>query len=250
MTEAVSAETGAGAGGTKTRKGEQTRAQILDTALELFRERGFEETTMRAIAEAAGLSVGNAYYYFRAKEHLVQAFYERSHEEHLEACREILESKRESEKDFAARLRGVMRKKIDTAMPYHRLSGVLFRTAADPRNTLNPFSEESRPLRERSTALFAEVLEGSNLKISHKALKAELPNLLWMYHMGIVLFWIHDDSPGCIRTYRLIDRTVTLVVRLITLAKLPILRPLTRTVLGLMEDLRKAPEELDGDPTE
>ncbi len=228
----------------KTRKGEQTRAQILDTALELFRERGFEETTMRAIAEAAGLSVGNAYYYFRAKEHLVQAFYERSHEEHLEACREILES----EKDFAARLRGVMRKKIDTAMPYHRLSGVLFRTAADPRNTLNPFSEESRPLRERSTALFAEVLEGSNLKIGHKALRDELPNLLWMYQMGIVLFWIHDDSPGAVRTYRLVDRTVTLVVRLIQLAKMPILRPLTRTVLGLMEDLRKPAEELSGDP--
>jgi AcrR family transcriptional regulator len=230
----------------KTRKGEQTRAQILDTALELFRERGFEETTMRAIAEAAGLSVGNAYYYFRAKEHLVQAFYERSHEEHLEASREILES----EKDFAARLRGVMRKKIDTAMPYHRLSGVLFRTAADPRNTLNPFSEESRPLRERSTELFAEVLEGSNLKISNRPLKAELPNLLWMYQMGIVLFWIHDDSPGCVRTYRLIDRTVVLVVRLIALAKLPILRPLTRTVLGLMEDLRKTPEELSADPAE
>ena len=237
MTEAVQ---------TKTRKAEKTRAQILDTALELFRERGFEETTMRAIADAAGLSVGNAYYYFRAKEHLVQAFYERSHEEHLEACREILES----EKDFAARLRGVMRKKIDTAMPYHRLSGVLFRTAADPRNTLNPFSEESQPLRERSTALFAEVLEGSNLKISHKALRAELPNLLWMYHMGVVLFWIHDDSPGSVRTYRLIDRTVTLVVRLILLAKLPILRPLTRTVLGLMEDLRKTPEELTSDPAE
>ncbi|MES1240074.1 MAG: TetR family transcriptional regulator [Acidobacteriota bacterium] len=228
----------------KTRKGEQTRAQILDTSLGLFRERGFEETTMRVIAEAAGLSVGNAYYYFRAKEHLVQAFYERSHEEHLEACREILES----ERDFAARLRGVLQKKIATAMPYHRLSGVLFRTAADPRNMLNPFSEESRPLRERSTALFAEVLEGSSLRIGHAELAAELPNLLWMYQMGMVLFWIHDQSPDCARTYRLIDRTVTLVVRLIALAKLPILRPLTRTVLGLMEDLRTTPEEPVGDP--
>jgi AcrR family transcriptional regulator len=243
LTETVPAEI-AGSGAVKTRKGEQTRAQILDTALELFRERGYEETTMRAIAEAAGLSVGNAYYYFRAKEHLVQAFYERTHEEHLEASREILET----ERDFAARLLGVMRKKIDTAMPYHRLSGGLFRTAADPRNTLNPFSEESRPLREKSTAFFAEVLEGSNLKVGNRELRAELPNLLWLYHMGIVLFWIHDGSPGCVRTYRLIDRTVTLVVRLITLARNPLLRPLTRTVLGLMADLRMPPEELGADP--
>jgi AcrR family transcriptional regulator len=225
---------------TITRKGEQTRERILDAALELFRERGFGDTTMRAIAEAAGVAVGNAYYYFRAKEYLVQAFYERTHEEHLEASREILEE----ERDFEKRLLGVLRKKIDTAMPYHRLSGVLFSAAADPRNPINPFSHDSEPMRERSTALFADVLEGSDLKVSNRRLKAELPNLLWLFHMGILLFWIHDDSPGCVRTYRLLDRSVSLVVRLITLAKMPILRPLTNTVLALLEDLRKDPEEL------
>ena len=225
---------------TITRKGEQTRERILDAALELFRERGFEETTMRAIAESAGVAVGNAYYYFRAKEYLVQAFYERTHDEHLEASREVLDS----ERDFEKRLLGVLRKKIDTAMPYHRLSGVLFRTAADPRNPINPFSHDSEPLRARSTALFTEVLEGSSLKVSNRRLKAELPNLLWLFHMGILLYWIHDDSPGCVRTYRLLERSVFLVVRLITLAKLPILRPLTNTVLAMMEDLRKDPAEL------
>jgi len=36
-----------------TRKGGQTRALILETALALFRERGYDETTMRLIAERA-----------------------------------------------------------------------------------------------------------------------------------------------------------------------------------------------------
>ena len=36
-------------------KGDQTKALILDTALEMFRERGYEETTMRAIAKKAGV---------------------------------------------------------------------------------------------------------------------------------------------------------------------------------------------------
>src|SRR5919197_2117334 len=76
---------------TRTPKGEQTRALILRTALDMFRERGYEETTMRAIAARAGVALGNAYYYFRSKEHLVQAFYARTHEEHLAACRPILE---------------------------------------------------------------------------------------------------------------------------------------------------------------
>lgn len=224
---------------TKTRKGEQTRAVILETALQLFKERGYEETTMRAIAEAAGVAVGNAYYYFRSKEHLIQAFYERSHEEHLEACRPILAE----ERDLRARLHGVVRSKIDTAMPYHRFSAVLFKSAADPKSPLNPFSDESAPLRERVTQLFAEVLEGSRTRVGNPKLREELPHLLWTYQMGIILFWIHDESPECGRTYRLIDHTVKIIVRLITLIDLPPFRPLLWTTLELLKDLREGRDQ-------
>ena len=53
-----------------------TRDAIVSAALALFRERGFEGTTMRAVAERAGVSVGNAYYYFSSKDELVQGFYD------------------------------------------------------------------------------------------------------------------------------------------------------------------------------
>ena len=69
----------------RTRRGMETRDVILKTALEMFLERGYEETTMRAIAERAGVALGNAYYYFRSKEHLIQAFYWFTHQEHLAA---------------------------------------------------------------------------------------------------------------------------------------------------------------------
>src|SRR5262245_5124076 len=117
----------------KTSKGEQTRAAILAAALELFRERGYEETTMRVIAERVGVSLGNAYYYFRSKEHLIQAFYRHTHEEHMAASAEVLEKERQ----LKARLLGVMRKKIETIEQYHKFAGVLFRTAADPQSPLN-----------------------------------------------------------------------------------------------------------------
>jgi len=223
----------------KTRKGEQTRAHILETALQLFRERGYEDTTMRAIAEAAGVAVGNAYYYFRSKEHLIQAFYERSHDEHLEACRPLLAD----ERDLQKRLHGVLRAKIDTSMPYHRFAAVLFKSAADPKSPLNPFSDESAALRVRVTELFAEVLEGSRLRIGNPKLREELPHLLWTYQMGIILFWIHDDSPECGRTCRLIDHTVKIIVRLITLIDLPPFRPLLWTTLDLLKDLREGRDQ-------
>jgi AcrR family transcriptional regulator len=217
-----------------TPKGEQTRALILETALDLFREKGYEETTMRAIAQRAGVALGNAYYYFRSKEHLIQAFYARSHEEHLAAARPVLER----ERSLAARLKGVVYAKIQTAEPYHRFSAILFKTAADPQSPLSPFSPESNATRRESTALFAEVLEGSTTRVPQD-LAAELPNLLWLYLMGIVLFWIHDDSPGRRRTYTLVNHTVDLVARAIGLAGNPLLAPLRRRVLALLRELKQ-----------
>lgn len=243
MDEAVTVAAPAREEGKKSRKGEQTRVQILETALTIFRERGYEETTMRAIAEAAGVSVGNAYYYFRSKEHLIQAFYERTHLEHLEACREVLAR----EVGLRDRLLAVMRAKLDTIMPYHRFSGILFKTAADPSSPLNPFSEESLAVRQQSTALFAEVLEGSNVRLSQD-MTAELPNLLWTYHMGIVLFWIHDSSPGCSRSYWFMEQSVKLVVRLISLAQIPVLRPLFREILKVVAELRNQ-QGTEGNPS-
>src|SRR5262245_65379690 len=70
-------------------KGEQTRSLILETALEMFGERGYEETTMRAIAEKAGVAPGATYYHFRYKEQLIQAYYERMREIHSQICAEL-----------------------------------------------------------------------------------------------------------------------------------------------------------------
>src|SRR5499427_8238497 len=106
----------------KTPKGEQTRELILNSALDLLADHGYEKTTMRAIAKRAGVSLGNAYHYFGSKEHLIQAFYHRTHEAHLTATGAALAK----ETTLKARLLAVMKLKIDTLEPYHEFAGVLF----------------------------------------------------------------------------------------------------------------------------
>ncbi|HKA22033.1 MAG TPA: TetR family transcriptional regulator [Blastocatellia bacterium] len=226
--------TTARSGVVKTDKGQQTRAAILEAALEMFRARGYEQTTMRAIADEAGVALGNAYYYFHSKEHLIQAFYGKTHEEHLVASASILEK----ERDLKARLLGVLRSKFEMLEPYHQFAGKLFKTAADPQSPLNPFSDESNPVRQQSIALFAKVVEGSNAKVP-KELLAELPFMLWLYHMGLTLFWIHDASPKRSRTFRLVNRTVDILVRLIGLASNPLMKPLRKSAIRLIEELRE-----------
>ena len=189
---------------------------------------------MRAIAERAGVALGNAYYYFRSKEQLIQAFYGRTHDEHLAAVRPRLDRLR----DLKSRLLWVMRTKLKTIEPYHRFAGTMFRSAADPSSPLNPFSSESEPVRRDATALFAVVVDGARMRIP-RDLRAELPHLLWLYHMGIILFWIHDSSPDRRRTWRLMKRSVELVVKLVGIASLPFMLPVRRAALRLLATLRE-----------
>jgi AcrR family transcriptional regulator len=76
----------------RSTKGEQTRAAIAEAALRMFREHGYEATTMRAIAKEVGVATGNAYYYFDSKEELIQEYYARNQADHAAACRPVLDT--------------------------------------------------------------------------------------------------------------------------------------------------------------
>ncbi|MEV0715051.1 TetR family transcriptional regulator [Asanoa sp. NPDC050611] len=227
-----------GVGGTAgaepaTARGEQTRQLILDTALRLFRERGYAQTTMRGIAKEAGVAVGNAYYYFSSKEHLIQEFYAETGVEHRARAAAVLAR----ETEFAPRLRGVLHAGIDTLAPSHEFAATFFKTAAEPTSPLSPFSPESSPTRQASIALFRETLTGSTAKVDPE-LRDELPELLWLAYLGVVLYWVHDRSPGQAKTRTLINGAVPLIDRLVGLSRLRVLRPVTRDVLGLIRTLR------------
>ena len=189
---------------------------------------------MRAIADKANVSLGNAYHYYPSKAHLIQAFYHRTHQEHLAASRSVLEDK----PNLKERLLSVMRLKISTLEPYHHFAGALFKTAADPHSPLNPFADDSAPVRRDSIRLFEELVKTSKGRVPND-LRAELPYLLWLYHMGIILFWIHDSSPKQKRTYRLIDLTVDLLDKLIALASNPLMSPVRKKALRLVAELRE-----------
>lgn len=214
-------------------KAEQTRRTIVDAAMRLFNRDGYGRTTMRSIATEAGVSVGNAYYYFGSKEHLIQAFYDQLQAEHETAAERVLER----ETGFAARLAGVLDAWLDVAAPHHEFAGEFFRNAADPHSPLSPFSAESAPARDASIALFDRLVDGSDVKVL-AALRPELPQLLWLLEMGVVLFWVYDDSPGQERSRMLVARIVPIVDRLVRMSRLPVVRGVMDDVIGLVRALR------------
>lgn len=215
-------------------KSEETRSLIVTTAMRLFTENGYDRTTMRAIAAEAGVSVGNAYYYFSSKEQLIQGFYDEIARLHLDAARALLVH----EPRFAERLKAVLLCWLELAEPYHRFGTQFFVNAADPESPLSPFSDESAAARDASIELMREVVDGSDVKLDPE-LRAQLPELLWLFQMGVVLFWVHDRSAREKRSRMLVERSVPLLARLAALSRLRVFRPVSREIVDLIQDLAK-----------
>jgi AcrR family transcriptional regulator len=208
-------------------KSEETRKRILNAALDLFREKGFETTTMREIALRAGVATGAAYYYFDSKDAIVFAFYRQAAEEMTPQLEEVLEGTT----DIRKRLAGILDVKLSYFEPSRRLLGALA-AHTDPAHPLSPFSHETGEIREHDIDLFRRAICESRLRVPDD-LNAILPRLIWMYQMGIILYWIHDRSPHQTKTRALLQKSLHLVVRLIQLSGLPLMRPLRRQAIEL-----------------
>ncbi|PVV82861.1 TetR/AcrR family transcriptional regulator [Dehalogenimonas alkenigignens] len=58
-------------------KAEERRQQLIDTALQVFARKGFDKTSVRELAAAAGVAQGLMYHYFKSKDKLLEAVVER-----------------------------------------------------------------------------------------------------------------------------------------------------------------------------
>jgi len=210
-------------------KSEATRKQILSAALELFRKQGFEAATMREIARSAGVATGAAYYYFDSKDAIVLAFYDQAQQD----MAPLLEAALTSTKDLEERIRRIIRIKLDYFEPSRAFLGALS-AHTDPQHPLSPFSEQSRAIRESDMGYFERALAVSRSRLPDD-LQPYLPRLLWMYQMGLILFWIYDRSEGQRRTHALLDKSLRVVVRLLKLSGLPLMQPLRRMVIDLTD---------------
>src|SRR5215510_6279018 len=212
-----------------TEKAEDTRTRILNAALDLFRRKGFEQTTMREIAGEADVSLGNAYYYFESKEVLVMAFYERAYLELPSRVAAAVTPGTGLEEQLSA----IIDAKFAYFKPNRSFLGALFRHAADPANPLSPFSTQTRHIREADQQHFAQALEDSGMHVP-KDLALHLPKLLWLYQMGLILFWIYDRSPRQRSTAVLQKKSLALLVNGLKLIRLPILRTLRKRIVELV----------------
>ena len=167
-----------------TSQGLAARQRLYDAALELIRERGFEQTTLREVATRAGVS-GLLYRYFPAKHAVVLALYD--------------ELSAEQERRSTSMPRGKWRDrflfaldKTLTVLGPHRLTltaliPVLIGHAPD-----GLFSTTTAFSRERVQRIFQDAVVGAT-DAPRPEVAAALGRLLYLVHLAVVLWWLLDE---------------------------------------------------------
>ena len=219
-----------------TDKGGQTRSQIFEAALALFRERGFDAATMQEIAARALVVKSAAYYYFPGKEAIIQAYYETVQAEQERLCGEVFAQS----SDLKTRLATAIHSKLDLAKDDRGLLGVVFRYTGEPEHPLSCLGRGTAEIRRRSTQVFRDAIAEERLP---KDLRELLPVAFWALQMGLLVLFLYDSSKNQQRTRRMADGALSLALKLLKLAKLPVLKPVRTRVLTLLREADLLPAD-------
>src|SRR3954470_24913069 len=149
--------TSSSAGGSTTR-----RDELLDIAAKLFAERGFKNTTVRDIADAAGILSGSLYHHFDSKEAMV--------DELLDSLQTALwgqyDAIEESDLSPRAKLEAVVRASFD-AIDHHHSEVAIFQNDALHLATFDRFSyliDRNRKFRTLWTGLLEAGVASGELR--------------------------------------------------------------------------------------
>jgi AcrR family transcriptional regulator len=177
----------------RSRSAGSTRDRLIAVSLALFNERGPDRVTTAQIAEAAGVNEGNLYYYFKTKQALILAIFDR-----FEAAVEhLLAQDRASGADPAAYV-AFLREWFEIVWTYrflYRDFMGLMATAPELRRRIRTISERIRtPVKDLITHMRAAGL----MEMSDEELDVLLPNL-WI----VSTYWVvYLDVQEGIRTLK------------------------------------------------
>ena len=171
-----------------TSQGLAAQQKLYDTAIALIAERGYERTTMRDVADQAGVSVGLLYRYFPNKRAVVMSLYDVLSQEQSARAADLAKG--------AWRVRFVFAHdaSLSVLRPHRRTLSALIpvMVSADADGLFGSATAFSR---QRVQSVFQDAVVGA--KDAPKGeLAAALGRLLYLVHLAVILWWLLDRSPS------------------------------------------------------
>jgi AcrR family transcriptional regulator len=209
-----------------TEQGLAAREQLYRAAVRLIAAKGYEATTLRDIAQKAGVSVGLLYRYFPSKRAVVMALYDELSANYAERGLELAPGTWRSRFLYALETSlEVLGNKRETLAA---LAPVLVGDAEE-----GLFAPATAFSRQRVQSVFEEAVRGADDAPAKPADAAALGRLLYVVHLAVVLWWLLDKSPKQRATAELVSMLAGALPAAALALRFERARALVRNVDGL-----------------
>ena len=190
---------------------EQTRLRLLDAAVDVMSEKGFDKASMREIAKRADVADATIYNYFSTKEKLLYGYCEYVQQQVMEELMSIEDFHEYSLRDQLHQMTEVRLTKWLPAREF--LQEVFTQTFAAPA-VGNELLAETKSLSKR---MFVDLLEAAIEagEIPEQPYQDLLPTLYWDYQTAILAYWLKDTSDNFANTTQLVDQSNEIVSQLL-----------------------------------
>ncbi|MFZ6747708.1 TetR family transcriptional regulator [Undibacterium sp. Ren11W] len=187
---------------------EQTRRQIIRTAVDLITEHGYEASTMKQIARTAGIGDATIYKYFPSKEKLLLAYYELGIEIVLELT---LETPGFSEFSLQERLQRLVDALLELLLADREFVEITRSVVGkSPLLMMRDNFPGQQMLKQQIVAFLAEAeLADEIAPCDYKNL---LGGLFADYLLAVIAYWLKDESEEFADTTQLVDLTLAILV--------------------------------------
>jgi AcrR family transcriptional regulator len=221
----------------RTVEGEDTRRRLYETAVALIAGRGYEATTLRDVAERAGVSAGLLYRYFPSKRSIVLELYDQLSDAYARQASDL------SPGPWRERFISALETSLRVLGP-HRITLRALAPFMVGDVEEGVFAQSTAFSRRRVQAVFEDVVVNA-VDAPARTLAEPLGRLLYLLHLAVILWWLLDKSPRQRATHAL----VSLVRQMMPAAALTLrLRPVGRFVLTGDQLFREALLEDAGGP--
>jgi len=207
----------------------ETRERLYAVALRLVAERGYAATTLRDIAAEAGVSVGLLYRYFPNKQAVLLALYDDLSTDFATTATTLPKGRWRDRFVFA------LRASLGVLAPHRMaLTGLTPILVADPVDGV--FAAGTAFSRHRVQQVFVQAVTQAG-DAPKAALAGALGRVLYLVHLGVLLWWLLDRS----REQRATEALIGLLAGMLPAAALALRLPSLATfVIGLDRLMREA----------
>ena len=190
---------------------EKNRRKIILAAVELFSEHGFDNVTMKQIAKASDMADSTVYKYFATKERFLFAFHELMLHQAIEGCHK---AKAYDGFDLQEKIQFFLDLYLEGLLGHREFVGdSLSMLMASPLSGIN----RRFPARAELAALMTGALDQAieREEIPEFPYREAVTHLLTDALLGVVLYWLKDDSEEFHQTTQMIDMSLSLLVALL-----------------------------------